>query len=517
MQFSLTALIIDADGGRRTSLETIFSFLGITCQSGEVSDCLSYLESSSGSVDVVILGDAGKESPVSLITAYPQTAFIVLSEEEDESLAKKANYIGRLSNDPEYDEVVSLLHYCQSFKTMRKLHPKGQDSKSRDLIKLLVGKGEAISEVRRLIEQVAVTDATVLILGESGTGKEVVARAIHELSERSKKAFVPVNCGAIPGELLESELFGHEKGAFTGAISSREGRFELAAGGTLFLDEIGDMPLAMQVKLLRVLQERRFERVGSNKVIKADVRVIAATHQNLEKMVEEGTFRQDLFYRLNVFPIETPPLRERPDDIPLLITELTRRHSDINGGATIRFTGRAMLTLMQNEWKGNVRELSNLVERMLILHPNEVIDVTDLPPRYRGSEVVDDPVLEREALLDAFSPDEDEESLNAGFDDSEDDRPIMADADADDDLVIEGEEDLARAFTPRLSAEGINLKDLMASIEIDLIKKALTQSHGVVVRAAETLGLRRTTLVEKIKKYGLNPDDFSDGDNAQGE
>jgi Response regulator containing CheY-like receiver, AAA-type ATPase, and DNA-binding domains len=202
-----------------------------------------------------------------------------------------------------------------------------------------------------------------LILGESGTGKEVVARNVHFLSERKDGPFIPVNCGAIPGELLESELFGHEKGAFTGAISARKGRFELAEGGTLFLDEIGDMPLQMQVKLLRVLQERTFERVGGNKPLQCNVRIIAATHRNLETMISEDKFREDLYYRLNVFPIDSPALRQRKDDIPLLLQELNSRIQG-DGVEGVRFTEQAIASLMEHEWAGNVRELSNLVERL---------------------------------------------------------------------------------------------------------------------------------------------------------
>ncbi len=504
MQFSGDLLILEQNGDKRQTLETIFNFLGLNCQSGEVADCLSFFESDAAKVDVCVVGDTdGKAAGGDLMTGHPNTAFIVCDENDKTDYGKHANFMGRIGQEPDYDSIVSLLHYCQSFNTMRRLSGKSGAGAAR-LIKMLVGQGPAITKVRRLIEQVAVTDANVLILGESGTGKEVVARAIHELSSRSKKPFVPVNCGAIPGELLESELFGHEKGAFTGAFAAHEGRFEMAAGGTLFLDEIGDMPLQMQVKLLRVLQERKFERVGSNKQINADVRIVAATHQNLEKMVEEGTFREDLFYRLNVFPIDTPPLRKRADDIPLLVQELVNRHSK-DTHAQIRFTQAAMLQLMQDESKGNERELGNLVERLLILHPNEIVDVGDLPPKYRGEIKEDDPVSERQALLDSFSnlplPGESEEeefaSMEFGDDDS---KPIKLPPLP----VIEGEDEMAKAFLPTLSADGVNLKDMVSNIEISMIRQALQQSNGVVAKASDILGLRRTTLVEKMKKYGIS-------------
>lgn len=539
MQFSGNVLIIEHDQDKRQALETIFTFLGAATQTGEIEDCLSYLDSSSEQVDACILGTlTGKANSSKIIAKYPRTAFIVCDSEFIPSGKEDANYIGRLSKEPTYDELVQLLHYCQSFRTMSRLSGRS-DGRRGTLIKRLVGRSDAMCIVRRLIEQVAPTDANVLILGESGTGKEVVARAIHDLSNRSKKPFVPVNCGAIPGELLESELFGHEKGAFTGAFATREGRFELAEGGTLFLDEIGDMPFQMQVKLLRVLQERTFTRVGSNKIITANVRVIAATHQNLEKMVQENRFREDLFYRLNVFPIETPPLRERTDDIPLLIQELVNRHGK-EQHTTIRFTQRAMLMLMQNEWKGNVRELSNLVERLLILHPNEVVDISDLPGKYHGDKVANDPVAEREALLEAFTAPDEFDSADDfnGLDDSSlmstvpnafsaknasskaaanaaaaasssvvvpspEPNGAKGKGDLPDLPVIRDEADMAEAFVPRLSPDGVNLKDMITDIEISMIKQALEQTNGVVAKAAETLGLRRTTLIEKMKKYGL--------------
>jgi len=321
------------------------------------------------------------------------------------------------------------------------------------------------------MQQVADTEATVLILGESGTGKEVVARNLHYHSRRKDAPFVPVNCGAIPAELLESELFGHEKGAFTGAITSRAGRFELAQGGTLFLDEIGDMPLPMQVKLLRVLQEGTFERVGSNKIQTADVRVIAATHKNLEQMIEQGSFREDLFYRLNVFPIDMPAMRERIEDLPLLLNELITRLEQEKRGS-IRFSTSAIMSLCQHEWPGNVRELANLVERMAIMHPHGVIGVGELPRKFRYVE-----------------------------DDQDDLRQLREEDDERND-AFSGLVGLdSPAFLP---PEGLDLKDYLAGLEQTLIQQALDESNGVVARAAERLKIRRTTLVEKMRKYGLN-------------
>jgi sigma-54 specific flagellar transcriptional regulator A len=314
-----------------------------------------------------------------------------------------------------------------------------------------------------MIEQVADSEANVLILGESGTGKEVVARNLHYHSSRRGKPFVPVNCGAIPADLLESELFGHEKGAFTGAISSREGRFEMAEGGTLFLDEIGDMSLPMQVKILRVLQERTFERVGSNASHTTNVRIIAATHRDLESAIREGEFREDLYYRLNVFPIEMPPLRDRLEDLPLLVNELVRRIEHERRGS-VRLSPGAIYALCQYTWPGNVRELANLVERLAILHPYGVVETGDLPEKFRIGEDVDMERIEV-ALIGT---------------------PVTS-------------EDL----DPRLPRNGLNLKEHLSNLEINYIKQALHDTGGVVAHAAKRLGMRRTTLVEKLRKYGL--------------
>ncbi|MEC9024824.1 MAG: sigma-54 dependent transcriptional regulator, partial [Pseudomonadota bacterium] len=356
------------------------------------------------------------------------------------------------------------------------------------LFRSLIGKSEQIQIVRRLVEQVAPTDATVLILGESGTGKEVVARNVHFLSERKDGPFIPVNCGAIPGELLESELFGHEKGAFTGAISARKGRFELAEGGTLFLDEIGDMPLQMQVKLLRVLQERTFERVGGNKPLQCNVRIIAATHRNLETMISEDKFREDLYYRLNVFPIDSPALRQRKDDIPLLLQELNSRIQG-DGVEGVRFTEQAIASLMEHEWAGNVRELSNLVERLTILYPGQIVDIADLPEKYQYGDI------------QAYEPDYPEEILereafNALFAEAAAQEP-------EEDLNEQSHEGLNGMVSSSLPEEGVNLKEYLSELEVNLIRQALDNQDWVVARAADKLGMRRTTLVEKMRKYDI--------------
>ncbi len=335
------------------------------------------------------------------------------------------------------------------------------ESGNPELFRSLVGESAGISHVRRLIERVAPTEATVMVLGETGTGKEVVARNIHHLSARRNKPFVAINCGAIPPDLLESELFGHEKGAFTGAVTARKGRFELANGGTLFLDEVGDMGLDMQVKLLRVLQERCFDRVGGSTSIEADVRIIAATHRDLEAMTSDGSFREDLFYRLNVVPIEMPPLRDRRGDIPLLISELNARIA-ARGLDPKRVGDRALKTMLAYHWPGNVRELANLIERCSILSAGAEIEPADLPSRMRAAAggTGDVPLTLADATL-----------IDLGL--------------------------------GQIDSERIELKGLLELMETRLICQALDRSDGVVAQAAERLGLRRTTLVEKIRKFGI--------------
>ncbi len=466
-------LLVDADDVRRQQLGTVLSFMGIPWQEVVESDLDVAIETA-GPLQGILAGELRERALSELLAAHPRLPFLSLMSASHGC----SNFIGVAEAPFTYESLTRHLHFCQAFIS---LHPRHQThDKGQTLLRLLVGKGRGIQEVRRLIGQVAETDAIVLILGESGTGKEVVARAIHELSARSAGPFVPINCGAIPAELLESELFGHEKGAFTGAIAARRGRFELAQGGTLFLDEIGDMPLPMQVKLLRVLQERQFDRVGGGKAVQADVRVIAATHRDLEAMIRTQAFREDLYYRLNVFPIETPPLRDRADDIPLLLQELLNRHAEQHKGI-IRLTQRAMESLMQYAWPGNVRELSNLIERLLILYPNQIVDVADLPGRYRllPCEPRDERLTEmdeRDALAAVFqSPPE----LDPG---------------------------IAMPLPMQLPQEGVNLKEMLADLEVELIRQALESQDGVVARAADLLSMRRTTLVEKMKKYGMSKD-----------
>lgn len=398
-----------------------------------------------------------------------------MSQEELDS-----TFVGCLKPDIRYAELSDIMHKAE-VQGMSGDQTSSSAPQNPELFRSLVGNSRAIIKVRKLIDQVSPTEATVLILGESGTGKEVVARNIRYYSNRRNQPFVPINCGAIPGELLESELFGHEKGSFTGAVGSRQGRFEQAEGGTIFLDEIGDMPMQMQVKLLRVIQERTFERVGGNKTINSDVRIIAATHRDLEHLIEEGTFREDLYYRLNVFPIEMPPLNSRVEDLPLLVNELITR-LEHEKKSSVRLSPAAMMALCNYDWPGNVRELANLMERMTILHPYGMVEVSDLPkkvaPHGRGIVMeVDD---SSEANMDLT------QSLGSGMP-----APELNNA-------------------PRLPREGLDLKQHLTEIEISLIEQALDECSGVVAHAANRLKIRRTTLVEKMRKYNIQrPEEVS--------
>jgi sigma-54 specific flagellar transcriptional regulator A len=462
-------LIIEAEPENAKELCVILKFINYAPV--VVSDCPRWRQVAEGMPDIltVMVGYCGDESRLgellSDIHQFNEDLPIYLlsrkGAEPTVTIDAGSSILGRLEIPPNYAQLTSAIHQAEVFVDSR----RESESAHRpvDLFRSLVGSSRAIQHVRKMIEQVAESEANVLILGESGTGKEVVARNLHYYSSRRGKPFVPVNCGAIPPDLLESELFGHEKGAFTGAISAREGRFEMAEGGTLFLDEIGDMSLTMQVKILRVLQEKTFERVGSNASLTTNVRIIAATHRDLESAIREGEFREDLYYRLNVFPIEMPPLRDRLEDIPLLVNELVRRIEHEKRGS-VRLSPGAIYALCGYTWPGNVRELANLIERLAILHPYGVVEAGDLPEKFRLDEGVD-----MELIADALVG-----------------SPVTS-------------EDLE----PRLPRDGLNLKEHLSNLEINYIKQALHDTGGIVAHAAKRLGMRRTTLVEKLRKYGL--------------
>ncbi|MDO8462193.1 MAG: sigma-54 dependent transcriptional regulator [Deltaproteobacteria bacterium] len=364
--------------------------------------------------------------------------------------AVKAGAYHYLTKPFELEDIGLLIAKALEHRSLREENKElKKQIRSKYRLENILGVSREIQEVLQLITKVAASDSTVLILGESGTGKELVARAIHYNSPRAEKPLIPVNCGAIPEELLESELFGHMRGSFTGAIANKPGRFESADKGTIFLDEIGDMSPKLQVKILRVLQERRFEPVGSTKSREVDVRILAATNKNLEEAVRKGQFREDLFYRLNVIPIQIPPLRERKSDIPIFVKHFTALFNKESSKSINGFSDEAMHRLMQYNWPGNVRELENLVERVVILKGTGTIQVEDLPPHLLG-----------EQATDFFS------GVN-------------------------------------IPDKGISFKTLVSDFESELIMKALQKTGGNKNKAAALLKLNRTTLVEKIKKKQL--------------
>ena len=360
---------------------------------------------------------------------------------------------------------------------------------------LIIGKSRAVNELRGLIRQAATSDASVLILGESGTGKELVARALHSDSTRSTQQFVPVNCGAIPSELLESELFGHKKGAFTGAISDRTGRFVLANHGTLFLDEIGDMPIEMQVKLLRVLQEQTVDPVGSSKSVPVDVRVVAATHRDLDKYIDRGDFREDLFYRLNVIPIILPALRDRREDIPELIQYyLTKNFSSVAEAPV--FDGSLIDALCEYDWPGNIRELVNLVHRLSCFFPSQKISLAKVPANLLPADIAKFGATANYHFADG-SPIQNELDLSLYIPEAE--NPV-------EDAIFRAQGSslpMPANIFDSFPEDGVHLKDHLAEIERNLIVKALEESNGNVSQSARLLNLQRTTLIEKINKYNL--------------
>jgi sigma-54 dependent transcriptional regulator, flagellar regulatory protein len=483
-------------------LSIVLEFLGeqpVVAQRTHWKQQMAELDLCVEQIKLVLVGHYKPSSMLELLIELTQwdagLAIALLGDQALPELSReiKSSVIAVIPMPLSYQPMLDALHkaqvYNEHYTRLRELGTVRDYS----VFRALVGNSDSVQRIRRVMSQVANTDVTVLITGESGTGKEVVARSLHANSSRAEKPFVPVNCGAIPPDLLESELFGHEKGAFTGAISTRVGRFELAQGGTLFLDEIGDMPLPMQVKLLRVLQEQCFERVGGTKTMQTDVRILAATHRNLEDMINIGSFRQDLFYRLNVFPIEMPSLRERASDIPFLLNELISRLENSKRGS-VRFNSEAIRALTQYSWPGNVRELANLVERMAILHPQGVVGVPDLPIQYQTT-VID------VGLAFASEPDQ------AGLFSSNAAAPALNAANGHTVSFNGAATAESAAPAPLLPLNGMDLKDYLANLERNLIEQALDDSGGVVARAADRLNIRRTTLVEKMRKYEIQRGD----------
>jgi sigma-54 specific flagellar transcriptional regulator A len=467
----IRSLVIDANQGRANELQALLQFM----EDWEVvavgaDDWAKQLEDIRG-LQAVFLGagetDEKLAETIRVIRKADANLPLVLIDEPDRSKKRLGvvmdDCCAHLARPFRHTQLTQALEDIRNWRQHRK---SSQPRRQLELSRCLSGTSPAITRVCELIQSVSHSDATVLILGASGTGKEVVARNLRYFSPRREGPFVPVNCGAIPENLLESELFGHEKGSFTGAITARQGRFELAQGGTLFLDEIGDMPLPMQVKLLRVLQERVFERIGGNKSIVADVRIIAATNQNLEQLIEAGKFREDLYYRLNVFPIEVPPLRERIEDLPALVDDLRARLRQEHGGE-LSLSQEAMHCLSQYAWPGNIRELANLIERLAILFPNRKVEPKDLPAKFRTGYV---------------------EQLNNP-------PAITPNPPAPSNAAI------------NLSEEGLDLKQYLMDLECQLINAALDKANGVVAQAAPLLRMRRTTLVEKMRKYKLKWND----------
>lgn len=456
-------LILDDESSLRTALFRVLDRKGLNVITANRIEEARTLCQAETPVDLAIVdlnlpdGD-GIEFMTALKSTHPAAEVIILTGHASIEAAIRATQKGAFHFVTKPFNLEELLSLVEKALTHKKLQQENQQLRS-ELNKIykfdqIIGRSESIRSVLNLVERVADSDSTVLVTGESGTGKELIARAIHYNSSRAQGPFVPINCGAIPSELLESELFGHMKGAFTGAIANRVGRFEMADGGTIFLDEIGDLEPSLQVKLLRALQERSFEPVGSTKTVQVNVRVIAATNLNLEEAVEHGKFREDLFYRLNVIPISVPPLRERKADIPLLLKHFMDLFTRTKGRGLSGFSPEALDCLSAYAWPGNIRELENLVERLTILKGQGQVEAVDLPPKYRAS--------------------------------------------------AEAPHEIGAVEIPD---NGMDFNGAVDAYENALILQALQKTGWNRNQAALLLRLNRTTLVEKIKKKGLRPPD----------
>lgn len=501
MKSAQHAVVYDCDSERASQVATVLQQFGYQAMVVDHAALVVTMLQASGTEQALFIGDVSDEpnwhelgsTLRGALCDIPVVSYGSPQVAMELSMVTGQQRVVRLKFPFNMDALASALHLSVT-----------QTEQETSSVKLPSGTSAAVREVNRLIKQVAAHGSSVLILGESGSGKEVVARAIHDASPRRQRPFVAINCGAIPSELLESELFGHEKGSFTGAVTSRKGRFEIAEGGTLFLDEIGDMSMTMQVKLLRVLQERVFERVGGHAPMRCNVRIIAATHRNLEEAIVKGTFREDLFYRLNVFPIEMPPLRSRIEDLGVLIRDFVEQNV-ANGRARIHFKPGVMDALMNYSWPGNVRELGNLIERLSILCPHGIVNVGDLPAKYRPSDWTpeqDEQLRMTTELLNDSSSAGDTtiiQAVNEASLDAEDQEELP---DEHAFLLLSAssqpDENLAQ-----LPVAGIDLRSHLYEIERSLIRQAMERAGGTVAHAARLLQLRRTTLVEKLRKFEL--------------
>jgi two-component system, NtrC family, nitrogen regulation response regulator GlnG len=459
--------VVDDDEGTRWVLQRALEREGLpVVATGDPSDLFAAIESPG--VDLVLLDlRLGQQSGLDVLAAIreraPATAVVIITAYSTMETAIEAMKMGAfdyLVKPLDLDDVTAVVR--RALRSGGRVAPE-PDSAGAAFVPSVVGRSTRMQEIFKMVGRVAATDATVLIAGESGTGKELIARAIHRHSDRGAGPFVPVDCAAIPEGLLEAELFGHERGAFTNAVARRPGRFELAHQGTVFLDEVGELPLDLQAKLLRVLQERVVQRLGGVEPVPVDVRVVAATNRDLRRMVQEGRFRDDLFYRLNVLALELPPLRERREDIPGLVEHVLAKYAPRLGRR--RLSTAALARLVRYHWPGNVRELENVVHRAMVTAPDGVIRPEDLPP-----ELAEPPA---------------EQATNPSFE-----------------RLVERE---LRGFVTALrdTGEGALWRTLLSLVERPLLRVVLQETGGNQVRAARLLGINRNTLRKRVRALGL--------------
>jgi len=445
-----TILVVDDEESICLSLKGILSDEGyevLTSQSGE--ECLDIIEEELPSLvllDIWLPGIDGIETLKRIKSRHPKIQVIMISGHGSVESAVTTTKLGAfdfIEKPLSLDKIVLIVNHALDIIRLEEENRLLKNGQSHEID----GNSKAILELKEMIQIISPTNAWILIMGENGTGKELVARSIHRQSSRSDKPFIEVNCAAIPEELIESELFGHEKGAFTGATEKKRGKFDLANRGTIFLDEVADMSLKAQAKILRILQEKKFERVGGTRVIDTDVRVLAATNKNLEHEMEKGRFRQDLYYRLNVIPLEIPPLRDRIEDVPLLADHFIRELSLKESKMEKHITDNALEVLMEHTWPGNVRELKNIIERLVITSPSNIITADDIPPLSKLNH----------------------KSRNSGS-----------------------------------SEDVYSFRGAREMFEKDYLAKKLVENDWNVKKTAKSIGLERSNLHKKIKAYGLN-------------